>query len=105
MKSQRSVPRVRLAKDMTSTQWKAAFGGVRQSSRYSPDLGGSMLMTNANRDRPFSKIPTRAGNPYYGKRTYGLRSGVSFDVHVNHPLNCLLLWCSTGDSRTARMLT
>lgn len=47
-----------------------AFGGVRESSRYSRDLGGSMLLVNGNRDRPFSKIPTRVGKPYYGKRTY-----------------------------------
>ena len=49
-----------------------AFGGVRESSRYSSDLGGSMLLVNANRDRPFSKIPKRVGQPYYGKRTYVL---------------------------------
>ena len=50
----------------------AAFGGVRLSSRYSSDTGGAMLLTNANRDRPYSssKLPKRAGQVFYGKKTY-----------------------------------
>ena len=49
----------------------AAFGGVRLSSRYSSDTGGAMLLTNANRDRPYSssKLPKRAGQVFYGKKT------------------------------------
>ena len=48
-----------------------AFGGVSATSRFSKDLGGSMLLTNGNRDMPFvsTKLPKRAGQVYYGKQT------------------------------------